>query len=140
MQPHERRDDLDLAALQVADEVPRERVAVRGDLRLQVLRAVLADRRDPGLREQPEILERDVLAGGDELDVRGVAPGARGGRRDPLAHLGEVRADELGGEAGDQLGHGSRQTTAAWRPVASPSRRCEKKRPGGAQSVQSPTS
>ena len=46
-------DDLDLVRLQAADEVPAERVAVDGVLRLEVLRAVLADDLDPGLGERP---------------------------------------------------------------------------------------
>ena len=40
-------DDLRLSALQVADEVPAERVAVDGVLRLHVLRAVLPHDLDP---------------------------------------------------------------------------------------------
>ena len=44
--------DLRLAALEVADEVPAEGVAVGGVLGLQVLGAVLADDLDPGLGER----------------------------------------------------------------------------------------
>ena len=45
---HDRR----LAALQVADEVPAEGVAVARVLRLEILRAVLADDLDAGLGER----------------------------------------------------------------------------------------
>ena len=45
--------DLHLVRLQAADEVPAERVAVDGVLRLEVLRAVLADHLDPRLGERP---------------------------------------------------------------------------------------
>ncbi len=51
-QPHVRHDRLDLAALQPADEVPRKQLAMGGDLRDEVLRAVLADEPDAGLGEQ----------------------------------------------------------------------------------------
>ena len=73
---------------------------------------------DAGLRQQREIRRRDVLARDDDLDVRCGPPPGHGRGRDPLAHLGEVRANALGGDAGDQLGHGSvpgasRHTTAA---------------------------
>ena len=72
---HERRDLLDLAALQVADEVPRERVAVRGDLRLEVLRAVLADdRRRRPRASAPSSSTGDVLHRRDELDVAASRP------------------------------------------------------------------
>ena len=51
-------DDLRLAALEVADEVPAEGVAVDGVLGLQVLRAVLADDLDAGLGESGHVLRR----------------------------------------------------------------------------------
>ena len=74
-----------------------------GRLRLEVLRAVLADQRDPGLGERPELLERHVLDRGEDLDaVRQLAADPR-----------EVGADAGGVEAGDQTRH----TTPAWRPV-----------------------
>ena len=47
----DRVDDLRLAALQVADEVPAERIAVARVLRLEILRAVLADDVDAGVDE-----------------------------------------------------------------------------------------
>ncbi len=61
--------DLDLVRLQVADEVPAERVAVLGMLALEVLRAVLAHDLDPGLDEPPHLLERHVLRRGDDRDA-----------------------------------------------------------------------
>ena len=95
-QPHERGDLLDLAALHVADEVPREGVAVGGDLRLQLLRLVAAGDRDAGLGERGEVVDRDVLDRRDELHLGAVAPAARRRRRDPLAYVGEVGAHACG--------------------------------------------
>jgi hypothetical protein len=63
---HERR----LSALEVADEVPAEGVAVGAVLRLQVLGAVLADHRDAGLRQCSQVFERDVFRRGDDGDGR----------------------------------------------------------------------
>src|SRR6266542_897217 len=48
---------LRLPALEVADEVPAEDVAVAGMLGLEVLRAVLADDLDPGLGEGTELVD-----------------------------------------------------------------------------------
>jgi hypothetical protein len=53
----------------VADEVPAERVAVARVLRLQILRAVLADDLDAGVREHAELLDRDVLRRDDDRDA-----------------------------------------------------------------------
>src|SRR5207248_8280706 len=61
-------DDLRLAALQVADEVPAKRVSVSGVLGLEVLGAVFADHLDAGLREHAELFRRDVLRRGDDRD------------------------------------------------------------------------
>ena len=74
--------ELGLAALQVADEVPAEGVAVGGVLRLEVLRAVLADHLDPGPGQRGHVLNRQVLGGCDDRHVRAdflasPAPGAR---------------------------------------------------------------
>jgi hypothetical protein len=84
-QAHVRRDLLHLAALELADEVPREQVAVRLLLREQVLGAVLANELDSGLRERGQALGLDVLGGGQHLDL-----GA-----DPLAHRLEVAPHAL---------------------------------------------
>src|SRR5437868_11523143 len=65
-----RIDDLRLAALQVADEVPPERVPVARVLRLEILRAVLANDRDAGIAEQLHVVERDVLRRGDDRHAR----------------------------------------------------------------------
>jgi hypothetical protein len=85
-------------------------------LGLELLRAVLAEQRDARLRERAELLERDVLDRGEQLDVAGSRP--RGAARDLLAHaVGVARR-----AAPDQARH----TTPAWRPVTPPSRRWEK--------------
>ena len=62
--------ELGLAALQVADEVPAERVAVCGVLRLEVLRPVLAHDLDPRLGQDGHVLDRDILRRGDDRDFR----------------------------------------------------------------------
>src|SRR5947209_482879 len=118
-QSHRRRDVADLAALERADEVPVEQVAVRGLLGEQVLRAVLADQRDPCVGELGELVDADVLRRCADLDVVADA------RSDPL----EVRPDAL------YVSH----AIPAWRPVTPPSRRCEKNR-SGRQLVHMPTS
>ncbi len=89
-------------------------------LRLEVLRAVLARDGDPRLGEDAELLERDVLDGGEDLDLGRVAPGAGDLLADPL----EVRAHDARVDAPDQLRH----AIPAWRPVTPRSRRWEKKR------------
>src|ERR687887_915129 len=59
-------DDFRLAALQVADEVPAKGVAVDGVLRLEILRTVLADYRDPGLGQDRHLLDGHVFRGCDD--------------------------------------------------------------------------
>src|SRR4029453_6084417 len=54
------------AALEVADEIPAERVAVRCVLQLEVLCAVLAHDLDPGLGENGQVVAIDVLRSGDD--------------------------------------------------------------------------
>ena len=78
----------DLVRLQVADEVPAERVAVDGVLRGQVLRAVLAHYLDARLREDREVVDRDVLRRGDDGDARA---GFRPDALVALAHRGRVQ-------------------------------------------------
>jgi hypothetical protein len=56
---------LRLAALEVADEVPAESVAVAGVLHLQVLGPVLADDLDARLGQDRQLVEREVLRRGD---------------------------------------------------------------------------
>jgi hypothetical protein len=63
-------DERRLAALQMANEMPAERVAVGVALRLQVLRAVLAHHVDARLGKRGQLGERDVLRGGDNGDTR----------------------------------------------------------------------
>ena len=49
--PDVREELADLAALEMADEVPRERAGIGLRLRHEILRAVLADELDAGLSE-----------------------------------------------------------------------------------------
>jgi hypothetical protein len=58
-----------LAALEVADEVPAERVAPALVLGREVLRAILADDVDAGVGEQGELVDRQVLRRDDDRDV-----------------------------------------------------------------------
>ena len=67
-QAADRQQLLDLAALEVADEVPGERVPPALVLRGQVLLAVLADQRHPGLGQDAHLLERHVLGRRQHLD------------------------------------------------------------------------
>ena len=122
----------DLAALQLADEIPGEPAGQRRRLGDQVLRAVLADQRDAALGERPQLGHRQVLDRGQDLDLRGIATG--GG--DLLADARQVGGDPLGGQAVDQVNH----ATPAWRPVTPRSRRWEKNSVGSAQIVHIPMS
>ena len=61
--------DLHLVRLQVADEVPAERVGVLGVLSLELLRAVLAYDLDAGVDEHAQVLECDVLDRRDDGDA-----------------------------------------------------------------------
>src|SRR5512143_2498125 len=115
-QADQRQDSLDLAALQVADEVPGEAVPPALPLLLEVLEPVLSDQLYPGFGQRAHVLGGDVLRRGEDLDV-GSGPLA-----DPL----EVRADPIGVQFRDGLDHRySIQTRPACRPVRSPSRRWE---------------
>ena len=123
-QPHQRQEPLDLAALQVADEVPLERVAPALLLGLQVLQPVLADQRHAGLGERAHLVAGHVLGRREDLDLRArrsraPAPGSRG--RAPGRARGSAQPSQA----------------PAWRPVRSPSRRWEKKS-SGLQLVHSP--
>src|ERR687897_3532739 len=60
---------LRLAALQMADEVPPERVTVERVFRLQVLGSVLSDYLHPGLGQDAELLRRDILRRRDDRDT-----------------------------------------------------------------------
>jgi hypothetical protein len=66
----ERVDDRCLSALEVADEVPPESRAVPVVLGLEVLGAILADDLDSRVREQAELVDRDVLRRDDHRDIR----------------------------------------------------------------------
>ena len=121
-QPDQRQDPLHLAALQVADEVPGEGVAVRALLRLEVLEPVLADQLDPGLGEHRQLGRVDVLGRRQDLDLRAAALAhpfevARAPARDRVPRIGSA----IDGVGPDR---------PAWRPVRSPSRRWEKKSSG----------
>jgi len=61
--------DLCLAALEMPDEMPPERVAVARVLGLEVLRAVLADDGDARYAERLHVVERDVLRRNDDRDT-----------------------------------------------------------------------
>jgi hypothetical protein len=52
------------------DEVPAERVAVRGVLGLEILCPVLSDHLDPGLGQDPHLLWRHVLRGSNHGHFR----------------------------------------------------------------------
>ncbi len=62
-----------------------------GDLCGKILRPVLADEPDAGLGEHREIVHRYVLGRREHLHLPGISPGGDRGRRDLLAHLGEIR-------------------------------------------------
>jgi len=81
-QPHAPGDVLHLAALDVADEVPREQVTVRVLLRQQRIGAVLADQRHAGLVQRRQVVSLDVLGRGQDLDA--------------VAHLGAHAGQVLG--------------------------------------------
>src|SRR4051794_38379665 len=115
-QPYQRQDPLDLAALDVADEVPGEAIAPALLLLLEVLLAILTDELDTGLRQDPHVLGPYVLRRGEDLH-----PGSCS-----LADSRQIGADPVDVEVRDGLDHRqSIQTRPAWRPVRVPSRRCE---------------
>ena len=97
----------------------------------QVLGPVLPEQAQAGLGQDLELLGGDVLRGGQDLHVAGVAPG-RGGEL--VVDALEVGPDARGVQAPDHLRH----ATPAWRPVTPPSRRWLKKSPGGAHIVHRP--
>ena len=61
---------LRLAALQVPDEVPPERRAIARVLRLEILRAVLADDAHARVLQRLHVVERDVLRCDDDRHAR----------------------------------------------------------------------
>src|SRR3954451_21020425 len=129
-----REDLLDLAALELADEVPAE-LGVGGRLGLELLGAVLPQQREPGLVEDVEVLERDVLDRREQLDVVSVAAGLARRLGDLGTHALEPAPHGLQLDAADQARH----TTPACRPVTPRSRRWEKNSPN--QHIEhSPTS
>ena len=75
----------DLAALERADEIPREGSGIRARLGDQLLGAVLAEQRDPGLAQRPQLLQCDVLDRGEDLDLgRDRVPSSAISERDAL--------------------------------------------------------
>ena len=103
-------DDLRLVRLEVADEVPAERVAVDRVLALEVLGAVLADHLDPGFDEHGHVLER----------TRTSSPRRPSRRCRPRRGCARTR-------------RGRPQATRAitpWTPRGFPVRRCEKNSSG----------
>ena len=89
----------------------------------------------PASCEDVEVLERDVLDGGEQLDLVGAAAGLARGRLDLGPHALEPAPHRLDLDAVDQARH----TTPACRPVTPPSRRWEKNSPNQ-HIVHSPTS
>ena len=116
-QAHQRQDALDLAALQVADEVPGEAIAPALALRLQVLQPVLADQRRP--RPRPGRPSRPRAR---TWSPRGSPPP---GRRLERTRSRLRRTPDRGRRSGSAIA--VRQTSPAWRPVTPLSRRWEKK-------------
>ena len=89
----------------------------------------------PASCEDVEVLERDVLDGGEQLDLVRAAAGLPRGRLDLGPHALEPAPHRLDLDAVDQARH----TTPACRPVTPPSRRWEKNSPN--QHIEhSPTS
>src|SRR3954451_3552610 len=62
-------DGLRLPALEMPDEVPAERIAPACMLRLDILRAVLADDLDARLRQCTDLFDGQVLGGDDDGDA-----------------------------------------------------------------------
>ena len=124
-------DDLRLAALEVADEVPAEGVAVARVLRLQVLGAVLADHVDAGLGQRGHVLERHVLRGRDDGDLgRRSPPGARAGARGSAS--GDVPDHSLAPGAPGVAAVGEEELGVAGRAEVEPLDRADA-RPRGAR-------
>src|SRR3954462_4064868 len=104
--------------------MPLEQVAMIALLCQQVLCAVLAHHLDSRLREHGQLADRDVLDGGADAHVAGIA--ARCG--DPLAHAREVVAYPRGSQPAE--GHSLSHAMPPCRPVTPLSRRCEKNSSG----------
>ena len=83
-------DLLDLAALQMTDEVPREEFAVRILLGNQLICTVLAHATDAGGVEQRQVFDREVLDGRHDLDTTWVASNASAGLGDLLLRGGDA--------------------------------------------------
>jgi hypothetical protein len=62
-------DDLRLAALEMADEVPAKSVAVDVVLGGEILGSVLADHLDPRRRQRGHVVDRHVLRRRDHGDL-----------------------------------------------------------------------
>ena len=119
-QAHGRHHVLDLAPLELADEVEGQPPPRQRPPGLEVLERVLAHHLHPGLDERGGLVRGDVLAREHELNrARGTA--GHGGRGvQLLAHLPQHRAQALVADH-QAVAH----VTPPWRPQALPSRRYE---------------
>jgi hypothetical protein len=127
-----RQDVLDLAALQLPDEVPGEPARRRRGLGHELLGAVLAHDGDTAVGQCRQLLDRQIFDRGQDLHLRRVASG----RCDRLPCPGQVARHRLRPQPADQVNH----ATPAWRPVTPRSRRWENSRAGSEQIVQIPMS
>ena len=119
-EPRRREDATDLAALEMTDEVEDERIADDGALRFEVLEAVLADDRRPGLHEGGGVGGRHILAGEDDLDLARTPAGVCGAGIDRVASLVEGQTEAAGVDHAASMA-----MTPPCRPVRAPSRRYE---------------
>ena len=94
---------LDLAALQLADEIPvLEQIDADGRLlRLELLGAILPHRRDPACGQRGQQFDRYVLDRGEDLDAARIPA-----RLDDVGvDTVQVRRDDSGVERGEQINH-----------------------------------
>jgi hypothetical protein len=85
-----------LVRLERTDEVPGRTVDERG-LRLGLLDAVLAERREPRRDGRPDALDIDGLRDRDEGDLSRIAPDASAGGGDPLENRPPRRPELIDG-------------------------------------------
>ncbi len=122
-QAHVGHDQRHTAALELADEVPGEELAVGGHLGLEILGAVLPHEPTPARASVGRSSRATYLVAASTCTLVGLPSGAGGGEGDLLARTGEVLAGtRSSADVGDQLSH----ATPAWRPAPTPSRRWEK--------------
>ncbi len=121
-QAHVRDDLAHPPALELADEVPFEELAVCGDLLLELLRAVLAHQANARLGEPRQLVGGEVLDRREDLHLALRVGGALERSDDVRADAFEVGVYPACVEARDQLNH----AIPAWRPARAPSRLYEK--------------